>query len=208
MKNKVAVFMHDFLRERSAHPFHRDGSTLQAPHWQRVVVGVWLMAAMAFAQAATSKQQDDALFVTSPREEARSRETAARLFKFAAQQFSRYADVMPLKVTVQEESWDDGRPPSFIHQGKFATFEAGYYLVAGEERVLQWLVTRSASFKLPSGIRMGQSQRQVLKALGPPTAMSKNSLLFEIGGEAIHEVFFNFSHDRLVEVSWAYGVAD
>jgi hypothetical protein len=171
-------------------------------------MGAALALTMAFAQASAAEQQDDAFHVTAACDEERSRETARKLFEFMQRQFDPYRNTKPLEVKVLEETWADGRPPSFIHQAKFATFEAAYYLVPGGKRALQSLTTRSASFKLPAGIAMGQSETQVLHALGPPTAISTNAVLYEIGGEAIHDVLFTFEHGHLVQVSWAYGAAD
>jgi len=173
-----------------------------------VVIGAALALAMAFAQASAAEQQDDALHESSACDEERSREIATRLFEFIERQFDPYRNANPLEVKILEEAWDDGRPPSFIHQAKFATFEVTYYLMPSGKRSLQSLTTRSASFKLPAGIKMGQSKVQVLHALGPPTAISKNGVLYEIGGEAIDDVFLTFEHEHLVQVNWAYGAAD
>lgn len=175
--------------------------------WRKVVIVASLAATIAFVWANAVGQQDDAFLMTAAGHEERSRETAKRLFEFVERQFDSYKDAKPIEVTVLEEVWEDGRPPSFIHQAKFALFEAAYYLVAGGSRTLASLTTRSAAFKLPAGIKMGQTKNQVLHALGPPTAISKNALLYQLGGEATHEVFFTFDQDHLVKVSWTYGAA-
>ena len=173
-----------------------------------VEMGISLALTMAFSQASVAGQQDDALLVTTACDEERSQATATKLFEFVERQFDPYRNAKPLEVTVLEEAWDDDRPPTFVHQAKFATFEATYYLTPGGKRALQSLTTSSASFKLPAGVKMGQSKIQVLHALGPPTAIGTNSVLYQIGGEAIHDVFFNFARGHLVQVSWAYGAAD
>jgi len=173
-----------------------------------VMMGALVALTMAASQASAAEQQDDALRVTSACDEALSRATATKLFEFVERQFDPYRNAKPVEVKVLEEAWDDDRPPSFVHQAKFATFEATYYLAPGGKRALQSLTTSSASFKLPAGVKLGQSEVQVLRALGPPTAISRNSVLYEVGGEAIHEVFFNFKSGHLTQVSWAYGAAD
>lgn len=173
-----------------------------------VVASAALTLAMVSVCANAAEQKDDALRVTFACDIERSRVTATKLFEFVEREFDAYRDANPLEVEVLEEAWDDGRSPSFIHQAKFATFEAAYHLEPSSKRSLEWLTTRSAVFKLPLGIKMGQSKSQVLRALGPPTAVSTNSVLYQIGGEAIHDVIFTFKRGRLVEVSWAYGAAD
>lgn len=173
-----------------------------------MVTGALLALMMAVPQASAAEQQDDALIVTSACDEERSRATATKLFEFVERQFDPYRNAKPLEVKVLEEAWEDARPPSFVHQAKFATFEATYYLLPGGKRALLSLTTNSAAFQLPAGVKLGQSKNQVLHALGPPTAISTNSLLYQIGGEAIHDVFFNFERGHLVQIGWAYGAAD
>lgn len=173
-----------------------------------VVASAALALAMTSVCANAAEQKDDALRVTSACDIDRSRVTATKLFEFVERQFDEYRDVDPLEVEVLEEAWDDGRSPSFIHHAKFAIFEAAYRLKPSSKRALERLTTRSVAFKLPSGIKMGQSKSQVLHALGPPTAISTNSVLYEIGGEAIRDVIFIFKRGSLVEVSWAYGAGD
>lgn len=162
-----------------------------------------LALTLAASQSRAAGQQDDALLVTSVCDEEVSRATATKLFAFVERQFDPYRNAQPLEVKVLDEAWDDDRPPSFVHQAKFATFEATYYLAPGGKRALQSLTTSSASFKLPAGVKLGQSKMQVVHALGPPSAISMNSVLYEIGGEAIHEVLFNFKSGHLAQVSWA-----
>lgn len=172
------------------------------------VTCVALALTMVLACENAVAQQDDAFRVTSECDEALSRVTATKLFEFMERKFDPYRNAQPREVRVIEEKWGDNRPISFIHQAKFATFDADYYLVAGGQRLLRSLTTRSTSFNLPAGIRMGQSKSQVMHVLGPPTYISRNAVLYQIGGEAIHDVIFIFARDNLVQVDWAYGAAD
>ena len=173
-----------------------------------MVMGGSMALTMALPHSGAAEPQANPLLVTSACDEERSRATAKKLFEFAERQFDPYRKAKPLEVKVIEEMWDDDRPPSFVHEAKFATFSATYHLMPGGERALQSLTTSSASFKLPAGVEMGQSKVQVLHALGPPTAISSNSVLYEIGGEVISDVLLNFERGHLVQVDWEYGAAD
>lgn len=173
-----------------------------------VAMGGSLALAMALAHSGAAKPQADPLLVTSACDEERSRATAKTLFEFAERQFDPYRTAQPLEVKVIQETQYLDRSPSFVHEAKFATFAASYHLLPDGTRALRSLTTSSASFKLPAGVKIGQSKVQVLHALGPPTAMSSSSVLYEIGGEAISEVFLNFERGRLVQVRWEYGAAD
>lgn len=152
---------------------------------------------------------EDYLRVTAICDEAKSSTTALELFAYSNKYFARYKTVKPLKDQVSVgKLYDDDGPDAEFHDATFDTFHAKFILEPNGYRNLFSIATRSSAFKLPRGLKFGQSMDQVRKILGPPSAVSSTSLLYQTGGEALSDVFFNFEGGKLVEVSWNYGWGD
>lgn len=167
------------------------------------------IAVLTFAApAATVQPKEDPLMVTAICDEAKSRATALKLFAYANTHFAKFKNVTPLKEQVSIEApYDDGAEAEF-HNATFKTFQANFIREPNGNKALIGLSTKSTAFRLPWGLKLGQTMEQVRKILGPPTAVNTKALLYEVGGEAISDIFFNFESGRLVEVSWNYGIAD
>lgn len=172
-----------------------------------IVLSAALTPTMAFSQSCADQQQDNASVATVVCDTERARATAIKLFEFAERRFDRVRNAKPLEVKILEEHWEED-PPTFVHEARFATFAATFYLENGGKRRLQSLTASAPAFKLPEGLKWGQSLTQVLRVLGPPSAVNEDSALYQIIGEAYDEVFFTFQRDRLVRVAWVYGRAD
>lgn len=145
---------------------------------------------------------------TAACDETRASETARVLFAHVEHAFDQYRKVQPLTDRVSVEAAPDGAPDIRTHDASFPAFRATFMVDADGGRRLLALSTRDRKFRLPNGIRLGRSKAQVQATLGPPTAISRSLVLYEVGGEALSDVFFRFRHDHLIEVSWAYGQAD
>ncbi len=146
--------------------------------------------------------------MTSVCDETKAKVMAQKLFEYADWYFDRYKKVNPIKDRVSVESLYEAGPKVEMHEATFKTFHASFERQRSGKRVLRGISTRSKGFVLPFGIRLGQSMAQIQAALGPPTAISSNSILYQMGGEALSDVFFQFEANKLVEVSWSYGMAD
>ena len=166
------------------------------------------IALLSFAAPAAVQAGDDPLMVTAICNEAKSRATALKLFDYVDKHFAKFKSVQPLKEQVSlAKLYDDG-PEAEFHDATFDTFQANFIREPNGDRTLTGLSTNSKAFRLPWGLKLGQRMEQVRQILGPPTAVSTKALLYEIGGEAISDIFFNFEGGRLVEVSWSHGMAD
>lgn len=176
------------------------------------LLAICLSAAMALQSFATPvaavQVGEDPLLVTAICDEAKSRETALKLFGYVEKHFAKFKNVKPLKEQVSVEKLYDDGPEAEFHDATFNTFQANFIREPNGKRTLTGLSTKSAAFRLPWGLKLGQTMEQVRQILGPPSAVNTKALLYEIGGEAISDIFFNFENGRLVEVSWNYGMAD
>lgn len=175
----------------------------------KVQIQLFLMlATLFFMDSAFSAGQvnEDPLITTVTCDEAKSRATAIRLFDYSNKLFAKYKKVKPHKeeVSVGKMYEEDAE----FHDATFDTFQADFILEPNGDRSPLALSSKSAKLKLPWGLKFAQSMEQVRKILGPPSAINSNTLLYQIRGEAISEVFFNFDGNRLVEVTWSYGWAD
>ena len=62
----------------------------------------------------------------------------------------------------------------------------------------------SPSFKLPCGLKVGQSQVKVKAILGTPTYIQDESYTYATGGDQNGEVIFKFKRGKLRNVTWKY----
>jgi hypothetical protein len=154
------------------------------------------------------RAHEDSLIATAICDNTKSRETAIKLFEDSDRYFVKFKKVKPLRDNISAGKMYEDGPDVEFHDVTYETFEANFILEPNGDRNLIGLSTKSTRFMLPWGLKLGQSKEQVRKILGPPTAISSKTLLYEIGGEAISDVFFNFERDKLAEVSWNYGWAD
>lgn len=173
---------------------------------------VILLTTAAFIMLAdpvkADEPRDDPFLVTSACDETKAKLTAQKLFKYVDWYFDKYRKVDPIKDKVSMESLYEEGPKVEMHEATFKTFRASFIQERNGKRVLTGIPTRSKAFVLPFRIMLGQSMTQLQTVLGPPTAISSNSILYQMGGEALSDVFFQFEADRLVEVTWSYGMAD
>lgn len=140
---------------------------------------------------------------------AKSRATAIKLFDYSNKQFAKFKSLKALKDQISVEKVYEGEgPDAEFHDTTYDSFRANFILESSGDRNLITLSTKSSKFKLPWGLKLSQSMEQVRKILGPPTAINSKTLLYEITGEAISDVYFYFEADKLVEVNWSYGWAD
>lgn len=151
---------------------------------------------------------EDPLMVTAICHDAKARATAIKLFEYSDKYFAKFEKVKPLRDQISVGKMYEDGPDAEFHDVTFDTFQANFILEPNGDRNLITLSTRSRKFLLPWGLKLGQSKEQVRKILGPPTAISSKTLLYQIGGEAISDIFFNFEGNKLAEVSWNYGWAD
>jgi hypothetical protein len=177
--------------------------------WPRRLALSLATASLLLTSAADAHpRREDALVTTAACDEAKASETARALFEHVEHAFDQYRKVRPLTDRVSVEASPDGGPEIRTHDAAFPAFRATFMVDADGSRRLLALSTRARTFHLPDGVRLGQSKAQLQAALGPPTAISRSLVLYQIGGEALSDVLFRFQHDRLTEVSWAYGQAD
>ncbi|MQA19356.1 hypothetical protein [Rugamonas rivuli] len=167
-----------------------------------------ILATLFFLASTVSAGQanEDSLIATAICDEAKSRATAIKLFDYSNKLFAKYKKVKPRneQISVGKMYEEDAE----FHDATFDTFQATFILEPNGDKNLLTLSSKSAKFKLPWGLRFAQSMEQVRKILGPPSAINSNTLLYQITGEAISEVFFNFERNKLIEVNWSYGWAD
>lgn len=174
----------------------------------RAVVFVMLTLALLAQPGFAAQAEEDPLRVTALCHEKKSRATAMRLLEFSRAKFAQFKHVQPRTEQVSlEKPFEDG-PDAEFHTAAFNTFRADYIREPGGSRTLVAMSTKSTAFKLPFGLRLGQSMEQVRKMLGPPSFLNSRILGYEVGGEAISEVLFYFDANKLIEVGWSFGMAD
>ncbi|XLZ68043.1 hypothetical protein ABT364_15995 [Massilia sp. SR12] len=164
---------------------------------------------MLFAQPAFALQaKEDPLMVTAICDEHKSRATALRLLDFSRARFSQFNHVPPRTEQVSREKLFEDGPDAEFHAATFNTFRADFIREPNGNRTLVAMSTKSPAFKLPFGLKLGQSMEQVRKILGPPSFINSKIVGYEVGGEAISDVLFYFEANNLVEVAWSFGMAD
>lgn len=90
-----------------------------------------------------------------------------------------------------------------LHEVRFAHFDARFYRYPDGYTMTTSLSTIARSFKLPWGLKIGQSRKEVRKILGVPTQSDATSLVYIVSGTN-SSVTFQFSRGMLNRVSWEY----
>lgn len=121
----------------------------------------------------------------------------------------RYWDIAikqkPNKVTVStvDDPSGDGSKIDFYNT-EFKNFQAGFFRYKNGTPVPFELSTTSASFRLPCGLKVGQSKTKVRATLGEPTYVQSGDWVYATGGEQNGEVTFTFKRDKLSRIAWKY----
>jgi hypothetical protein len=106
-------------------------------------------------------------------------------------------------VSLEDDPSADGSKLEY-HDAEFKTFKAGFFRYTDGSLLPSELSTTSAKFKLPCGLKIGQSQRYVSAVLGAPSYVRSNSFVYATGGDQNGEVILEFSRKKLSRVSWGY----
>lgn len=91
-----------------------------------------------------------------------------------------------------------------FYKVQFKRFEAGFYRASDGSVIPYELSTTMRSFKLPCGLRMGQSRKAVIGVLGAPTFSHPDAFVYVTGGDLNGEVTLKFENGRLHQVTWQY----
>lgn len=169
-----------------------------------VATALMLLASLAVAVQAG----EDPLMKTAICDDTKSRATALKLFDYVDKYFAKLKNLKPLKEQISVEKFYKDSSDAEFHDATFDTFQVNFIREPNGEITLTALSTKSAGFRLPSGLKIGQTMKQVRRILGPPTFINSNSLLYETGGETNSDVLFYFDSNKLVEVRWSFGMAD
>lgn len=149
----------------------------------------------------------DPLMVTPACDVEKSRITAQKLFAYADGHFRKFRPVKPIKDRVSVASLYEDGPQAEFHDAVFSTFRADFIREPNGDRVLIAFSTNSNTFRLPWGLKLGQSMQEVQSILGPPSALGSATILYEVAGETMSGVHFHFEGNRLARVAWNFGMA-
>ncbi|WP_141758709.1 hypothetical protein [Duganella sp. HH105] len=108
-----------------------------------------------------------------------------------------------ISVSVVDDPSGDGGTIDF-YSVQFRNFHAGFYRYPDGTPMPSELSTTSPSFKLPCGLKVGQSQMKVEALLGTPTYVQAESYTYATGGDQNGEVIFKFKQGKLRNVTWKY----
>ncbi len=129
---------------------------------------------------------------------------SARMFRFAEKYF----------VTIREKAISDdkeivepqapGEERSEWHTVKYRTFQLVYIQHENGARSLIELSTNSKGFKLPFGLKLGESREQIIRQLGQPSAASSSMIVYsqEFGDGVSADVELLFEKGFLTDVDW------
>lgn len=142
---------------------------------------------------------------TSANEEERSRSVARFLITYVEPYWDIVERSKPLRdsVSLEDDPSADGSKLAY-HDAEFKTFKAGFFKYSDGSLLPSELSTTSAEFKLPCGLRIGQSQTDVSAVLGAPTYVQPNSFVYATRGDQNGEVILEFRRKKLWRVSWGF----
>jgi hypothetical protein len=134
-----------------------------------------------------------------------SRSTAHQLINYVEQHWEIAIREKPdrISVSVVDDPSGDGTKIDF-YRAQFKNFQADFYRYPNGTPMPSELSTTSPSFKLPCGLRMGQSKAKVKAAIGSPTYTQAESFIYATGGDQNGEVILRFTHGKLRYVAWQY----
>lgn len=174
----------------------------------------WTVSALCFAALAVSSEISlaspggatlaDCLKMPSNEEE-RSRAVARFLITYAEQSWDIAETTKPLRdaVSLEDDPSGDGTKLEF-HDDQFETFHAGFFRYPDGSWLPSSLSTTSAKFRLPCGLKIGQSKMHVSEIVGAPTYVQSDSFIYATGGDQNGEVILEFRRNILWRVVWAY----
>jgi hypothetical protein len=108
-----------------------------------------------------------------------------------------------VSVSLVDDPSGNGAEIEF-HKVQFKNFEAGYFRNEDGVVMRAELTTTSTKFDLPCGLRIGQSQAQVLALFGPPSSLQPGSFVYGTGGDQNGEVILSFANGKLRQATWMY----
>lgn len=134
-----------------------------------------------------------------------SRSTALHLINYVEQHWEIAIREKPdrVSVSVVDDPSGDGTKIDF-YRAQFKNFHADFYRYPDGTPMPSELSTMSPTFKLPCGLRMGQSQAKVKATIGSPTDTPAESFIYATGGDQNGEVILKFTHGKLRYVAWQY----
>lgn len=134
-----------------------------------------------------------------------SRSTARALITYVEQYWDIAVTGKPdsISVSVVDDPSGDGGTINF-YSVRFRNFNAGFYRYPDGTPMPSELSTTSPSFKLPCGLKVGQSPVKVKFILGTPTYVQAESYIYATGGDQNGEVIFKFKQGKLRNVTWKY----
>lgn len=142
---------------------------------------------------------------TSANEEEGSRSVARFLITYIEPYWKIAERAKPRRdsVSLEDDPSDNGSNLAY-HDTEFSTFKAGFFKYSDGSLLPSQLSTTSAKFKLPCGLRIGQSRRYISAVLGAPTYERPSFSVYATGGDQNGEVNLEFRRERLWRVSWEY----
>lgn len=164
-----------------------------------------LAASNGASLAATCVATAGSCLKTPSNEEEPSRSVARFLFADLEQYWTIAETEKPLRdsVSLAADPSADGSRLAF-HDVQVETFQAGFYSYPDGSILVSSFSTTSANFKLPCGLKIGQSQKHVRERLGWPTYVQSNAFIYGTGGDQNGEVILEFSRKKLRRVTWQY----
>jgi hypothetical protein len=138
-------------------------------------------------------------------QEDRSKSVARFLITYVEPYWEIAKTTKPLRdsVSLEEDPSADGTKLEF-HNVEFKTFQADFYRYTDGAVLPSSLSTLSARFKLPCGLKIGQSQKEVSEIVGAPTYVQSNFFIYATGGDQNAEVSLEFKRKKLWRVGWHY----
>jgi hypothetical protein len=134
-----------------------------------------------------------------------SRSTARILIAYVDRNWDLAKTTKPLResVSLEDDPSADGTKLEY-HDAHFRTFEVGFFRYPDGTLLPASMSTSSPKFRLPCGLKLGQSPKQVSQTLGTPTYAQSSTWIYATGGDQNGEVALQFRRNRLQRVSWAY----
>jgi hypothetical protein len=173
------------------------------------VIGALLFGVLAVLNEISIASPADATrnscLQTASNDEERSRSVARFLITYIEPYWDIVKTTKPLRdsVSLADDPSADGSKLEF-HDVEFKTFKAGFFRYADGSLLPSELSTTSAKFKLPCGLKIGQSQKYVSEVVGAPTYVQSNFFVYGTGGDQNGEVILEFRRKKLWRVSWGY----
>lgn len=165
----------------------------------------WTFSIVVFFMMHASCASADDYAKGSTYDDVRASSMARELIAYVERYWDIAVTEKPDKVaeSIVDDPSGDGRKIAFYNT-KFKSFQAGFFRYKNGTPMPFELSTTSASFKLPCGLKVGQSKTKVRPPLVEPTSVQPGNWVYATGGEENGEVTFTFKREKLSRVAWKY----